>query len=128
MKNYIHLFKDNKEVAVVNSLSEAKKIKYDYYIYEEKRDYKLTNYSKAYLYPTEFKKYKNSLITLVRYIYNKCNNVKFVDLNDVNRDGIDLSLSLDGEFYQFIKTINPPINYDIINKIIEEWNEYEKSL
>jgi len=128
MKNYIHLFKENKEVAVVESLSDTKRIKYDYYIYEEKRDYKLTKYSKAYLYPTDFKKYKASLVTLVKYLKLKCNNLLSVDLYDLSGTGIQISLSLDDNTYQMLKNVNVPIDYDIINKLIEEWNSYEATL
>lgn len=127
MKNYIHLFKEHKEVAVVESLSDAKKIKYDYYMYEEKRDYKITNYSKAYMYPSEFKKWRLSLVILARYVHEKAKNLQSVDFYDLSA-GIQISFSLDGETYQSIKTINLPINYDIINQMIEEWNKYEATM
>ena len=103
MKNYIHIFKHNKEIAVINDIKDLRKYRdADYYFYESKTDYKINKHSKAYMYPTEYSKFKSQLKYIADYLYKNCKNCTVVDLNDMNRNGIETKEI--GDFNRIFRT------------------------
>lgn len=125
MKNYIHVFKCNKEIAIINDIKDLHKYRdADYYFYESKHDYKFTNHNTVSVYPSDYNQFKKQFKSLLQYLNIHCHNTVSIDINDVSGNGFDLSISIDGNTYQYIKSVNFPVDHDIIDMIVKEWNEY----
>ena len=138
MRNYIHIFKDNKEInnVLITNRYELIKLnkKYSDCIlrYEHKKDFMLSDNCKCYLYPSDYEKLKNDLFNIYNILHNSLTDALNIDFIDVSNGYISISITHKSrpEYYVIIGHIDFDLKdtQSIIKLIQEQWNNIDMKL